>query len=138
MHRSVSGQRFGWWSCSDGSFCIQFVFPKFKFRGVCRFVSKAYSVLFYKHHDCILYPTACIYIYHSMYYYMYHSMYIICTTACIYYIPLNVYMYHSMYIIIIYKYTTAGIHIPQHVYTCTCNYNEWGMHVQWYAITITY
>ena len=56
--------------------------------GLCQF----YSVLFYKHHDCILYTTACMY--HNMYIYtciyIYYCMYIYI------YIPRQVYIYHGM------------------------------------------
>ena len=56
--------------------------------------------VFYKHHNCILYTTACIYI--PLHVYMYHSMYIyICTTACIYIC------------------TTACIYIYIYIYICT-------------------
>ena len=111
-----------------------------------QFVSKVYSVLFYKHHNCILYTTACIHIYiyttacicvpphvhiplhvyymhHSMYIYMYHSMYIYAPQHVYIYIYQGMYVYIPLHII---------IHIPQHVYTC--NYNEWGMHMQWLGL----
>ena len=76
------------------------------------FVSKVYSLctsintttVYYIPQHCISYTAACIYIYIPRHVYII----IIYTTACIH-IPQHV--YHSMY-----TYTTACIHIPQHVY----------------------
>ena len=87
-------------------------------------VKSVLFVHFYKHHNCILYTTACIhipqhvYIYIYIYIYIPQHVYIIYIPRTVYYIPRQVYMY-----------TKACIHLFRNVYSYTCNYNELGMHV---------